>query len=92
MSATDDERWQVQEKAAEAIGILGNPEGISALANCIEDPISNLRKSAVAALGEIKHVDGLPLLEIAKNDNDPDVRKLARWASERIADAAEAEA
>jgi HEAT repeat protein len=92
ISAIDDERWQVQEKAAEAIGILGNPEGISALAKCIEDPISNLRKSAVAALGEIKHVDGLPLLEIAKNDNDPDVRKLARWASERIADAAEAEA
>ena len=29
----------------------------------------------------------LPLLEVALNDNDPDVRKLARWASERIAQA-----
>jgi HEAT repeat protein len=66
-------------------------DGIPALAKCIEDPISNLRKAAVAALGEIKHVDGLPLLEIAKEDNDPDVRKLARWASERIATAEQAE-
>ena len=43
-------------------------------------------------LGQIKHVDGLPLLEIAKNDNDPDVRKLARWACDQIAEASELEA
>ena len=47
-----------------------------------------MRKAAVAAIGEISHPDGLPLLEVALNDNDPDVRKLARWASERIAQAA----
>ena len=79
----------MQEKGAEGIGILGDYKGIPALTKCIEDPISNLRKAAVAALGEIKHTDGLPLIEIALNDNDPDVRKLARWAGERIAEAAE---
>ena len=72
--------------------MLGAYKGIPALAKCIVDPISNLRKSAVAALGQIKHLDGLPLLEIAKNDNDPDVRKLARWASDQIAAASEVEA
>jgi HEAT repeat protein len=92
MDATEDERWQVQEKSAEAIGILGDPEGISALAKCIDSPISNLRKSAVAALGEIRHADGLPLLDIVLNDNDPDVRKLARWAIDRISTSKESEA
>jgi HEAT repeat protein len=92
MEATEDERWQVQEKSAEAIGILGDPEGISALAKCIDSPISNLRKSAVAALGEIRHADGLPLLDIVLNDNDPDVRKLARWAIDRISTSKESEA
>jgi HEAT repeat protein len=91
MDATGDERWQVQEKAAEAIGLLGDPAGISALASCIESPISNLRKAAVAALGELRHVDGLPLLDIVLNDNDPDVRKLARWAIDRIATVKESE-
>jgi hypothetical protein len=32
------------------------------------------------------------LLEIAKEDNDPDVRKLARWACDQIAEASEVEA
>jgi HEAT repeat protein len=43
-----------------------------------------LRKAAVAALGEIAHPDCMPLVDIALNDNDPDVRKLARWAKDQI--------
>jgi HEAT repeat protein len=84
MNATADSMWQVQEKAAEAIGKLGSEKGIPALSNCISNPISNLRKAAIAAVGEIAHVDGLPLVDRAQNDNDPDVRKLARWAKEQI--------
>jgi HEAT repeat protein len=63
-------------------------EGIPALGVCINDPISNLRKAAVAALGEISHPDGLKFVTIALDDNDPDVRKLARWAQEKIETAA----
>jgi HEAT repeat protein len=59
-------------------------EGIPALGICISDPISNLRKAAIAALGEISHPDGLPYVAKALDDNDPDVRKLARWATEKI--------
>jgi HEAT repeat protein len=74
----------VQEKAAESIGKLGLVAGIPALGVCVTNPISNLRKAAVAALGEIAHGDGLQFVAIALEDNDPDVRKLARWSTEKI--------
>lgn len=48
------------------------------------DPVSNLRKAAVAALGEIAHPHARPYLEQALSDSDPDVRKLARWAIGRL--------
>jgi HEAT repeat protein len=54
------------------------------LSQCLTNPISNLRKAAVAAAGEIAHPSGIPMVDIALNDNDPDVRKLARWAKEKI--------
>ena len=44
-------------------------------------PLSAL---AVAALGEISHTDGLQFIAVALDDNDPDVRKLARWAKDKI--------
>ncbi|HEY7772783.1 MAG TPA: HEAT repeat domain-containing protein [Marinagarivorans sp.] len=84
VAATEDSMWQVQEKAAEAIGKIGAISSIPALLTCVKNPISNLRKAAVAAVGEIAHPDGLPVVAIALEDNDPDVRKLARWANERI--------
>jgi HEAT repeat protein len=43
-----------------------------------------VRKTTVAALGEIAHPDGLELIHIAMDDNDPDVRKLARWAKDQV--------
>jgi HEAT repeat protein len=47
--------------------------------------MSNLRKEAAAALGEIAHPDAAPALKAAADDPDPDVRKLVRWAQQRIA-------
>ena len=84
VAATKDAMWQVQEKAAESIGKIGAVSAIHALEVCVTNPISNLRKAAVAAVGEIAHPDGLSVIAIALDDNDPDVRKLARWASEQI--------
>ena len=84
VTATSDSMWQVQEKAAEALGKIGSVQAVSALGSCLENPIGNLRKAAVAALGEIAHPDCMPLVDIALNDNDPDVRKLARWAKDQI--------
>jgi hypothetical protein len=47
-----------------------------------------LRKAAVGALGEIAHADGRPYVDAAFNDPDIDVRKLARWARDKIESAA----
>ena len=54
------------------------------IAPALEHSISNLRKDAAAALGEIAHPDGLPYLERAADDIDPDVRKNVRWAIGQI--------
>ncbi|MDT4884626.1 hypothetical protein FQZ97_1207850 [compost metagenome] len=42
--------------------------------------MSNLRKEAVIALGEIGDTRGIAPLERALKDSDPDVRKLAKLA------------
>ena len=36
------------------------------------------------ALGAIAHNDGRPFVELAMDDPDPDVRKLARWAMSKL--------
>jgi len=61
---------------------------LPALGSALGHPVSNLRKEAAAALGEIRHPNALPHLRQAVTDPDPDVRKLARWAIERIEAAA----
>ncbi len=85
IDATRDPLWQVRERAAEALGKLGLVGAIPALGACLDNDNGNLRKTAVAALGEIAHPDGLGWVDKAMQDPDPDVRKLARWAKERMA-------
>ena len=53
-------------------------------AAALGDEISNLRKEAAAALGEIAHASARPYLERYVDDGDPDVRKNVRWALSRI--------
>ncbi|OYZ90334.1 MAG: hypothetical protein B7Y01_02750, partial [Xanthobacter sp. 17-67-6] len=50
--------------------------------------ISNVRKEAAAALGEISDPAAIASLERGFDDPDPDVRKLVRWALERCRAAA----
>jgi Vesicle coat complex, various subunits len=57
---------------------------IPAIVGALEHSISNLRKDAAAALGEIADAGALPYLEKALGDPDPEVRKNARWAIGRI--------
>jgi HEAT repeat protein len=80
----DDEYWQVRVKAARSLGLIKSPTGVSALAGALTHDISNLRKEAAAALGEIAHADALPYLEAVLDDPDPDVRKNVVWAINRI--------
>jgi HEAT repeat protein len=46
--------------------------------------MSNLRKEAAVALGEVGDVTAIPALEAALDDSDPDVRKLARLALNQL--------
>ena len=73
------------EKAREALGKLRSISSIEALGVCAQDPISNLRKAAIAAMGEIAEHQCIPYIEKALEDNDPDVRKIARWAMTKVA-------
>jgi HEAT repeat protein len=61
---------------------------IPVLGTCARDPMSNLRKAAIGALGSIGHRDARPFVESALDDPDPDVRKLARWAMSKLEAAA----
>jgi HEAT repeat protein len=51
---------------------------------CISHPQANLRKEAAAALGEIALPETEIFLEPIFDDVDPEVRKNARWAMQRI--------
>lgn len=46
--------------------------------------MANVLKAVVSALGEIRHVDAISFLQIALDDPDPDVRKIARWALHQV--------
>ena len=81
----EDPYWQVRVKAARSLGKLGDPSAVPALGRNLDIAvISNVRKEAAAALGEIADPSARPLLEPYSGDPDPDVRKLVRWALQKI--------
>jgi len=84
IDAMDDEFWQVKVKAANSLGKLKDESAVDALGQALTFSISNLRKEAAAALGEIASPAGIPFLEAISSDIDPDVRKIAQWAIEQI--------
>jgi HEAT repeat protein len=50
------------------------------LSEALQHSVSNLRKEAVIALGDIGDARAITHLERALHDSDPDVRKLAKLA------------
>ena len=57
---------------------------LPALVPVLSHSISNLRKEAALALGELGDAAALPALEPVAADPDPEVRKAARLALEQI--------
>ena len=80
----DDDYWQVRLKAIRSLGILRSREAVARIGATLAGSISNLRKEAAAALGEIADPGSLALLRRYEDDADPDVRKTIRWAIGRI--------
>ncbi len=88
VAALDDAYWQVRLRAARALGLLRQAEAVPALGTLMAHEVSNLRKEAVIALGEIGGDTARALLDAALADPDPEVRKLARLGLARHGQAA----
>jgi HEAT repeat protein len=83
-----DPHWQVREQAVEALGLLQHKPAIPAIGRCLAAPVSNLRKTAVLALGRMQDRSVALLLAGVRHDPDAQVRKLANQLLERLEGAA----
>jgi len=70
----------VARKLPPPLGRICAVPAIPALGAALTHEVSNLRKEAAAALGEVTDPTALKFLEPAADDPDPEVRKLLRWA------------
>ena len=84
IQAIADDYWQVRLKAVRSLGKMKIARAVSPIGACIGHSQANLRKEAAAALGEIADPAGEPFLQPVVDDPDPEVRKNARWAMQRI--------
>ncbi len=68
-----------RQAAVESAAVLGNRDGISAIAAALKkEPKSDLRAAMVAALGRIRDREAIPVLaDVLRNDLDKDVRSQA---------------
>ena len=80
-----DDDSEVRRAAAEALGLLGDPAAIGPLADrALLDPDEGVRLAAVEALVQLDHPEALERLMAALSDDDPDVRRAAEEALDRI--------
>jgi HEAT repeat protein len=84
ISSLNDDFWQVRLKAVRSLGKMKVARAVNSIGACVNHPQANLRKESAAALGEIADPAGHQFLEPILDDADPEVRKNARWAMQRI--------
>lgn len=84
LKAEDERRWDddlrtllsnpnpaIRQRAALAVGRIGNEDSVSALARLLQDANTNVRATAAFALGEVEAASGAdPLLAVLKNANE----------------------
>ncbi|MCO8169121.1 HEAT repeat domain-containing protein [Pseudomonas sp. 21LCFQ02] len=85
LGALHDGYWQVRLRATRSLGRLRYGAALSALIETLQHSISNLRKEAALALGELGNPDAIGALQAAEQDGDPEVRKAVRIALAQIA-------
>jgi HEAT repeat protein len=83
-AAMADEYWQVRLRAARSLGRLRDERAVSLLIDALFHPAGNLRREAAIALGDIGDPVAGVALEAAGADPDPEVRKAARLALQRL--------
>lgn len=77
---------QIRRDLVEALGDVGHPDAIPALAERLKaDEYVTVRREAAASLGKVGHPDATPHLQwSAGHDSEPVVREAARAALDRI--------
>lgn len=74
----------VRSTAVRSLGKMKVDRAVNSIGACVVHPQANLRKESAAALGEIADPAGEKFLAPIMDDADPEVRKNARWAMQRI--------
>jgi hypothetical protein len=83
---------KVRLSAVLALAKLGEPRVAAPLIRALHDPSPRVRSVAAAALGQLDCSAALPTLrELARSDEDPDVRNAASAATMKITSAGHAE-
>jgi hypothetical protein len=83
---------KVRLSAVLALAKLGEPRVAAPLIRALHDPSPRVRSVAAAALGQLDVSAALPTLrELARSDEDPDVRNAASAATMKITSAGHAE-
>lgn len=80
IEATRDQDREVKKIAAHALGEIGDPASVSALAALARGQDNALRYAAVHALSEIEDSAAVEVLVELLKDADPEVRKIAAQA------------
>jgi hypothetical protein len=80
LKALADDYWQVRLRATRSLGRLRYAPALHGLVLTLGHSISNLRKEAALALGELGDRQALGPLRDAADDGDPEVRKAVRIA------------
>lgn len=75
----------VRAAAVRALGQIDVREGLGALTSAaLEDPASNVRETAVIALGKSTHSDAVPALVAISQGGDPALAALARRSIRKL--------
>jgi HEAT repeat protein len=83
-AALSDGYWQVQKEAIAALGRLRAAAAASDLLRFLEHEMSDMRRAAAYALGDIGATQAIPALRALAADPDIEVRKAATRAVEAL--------
>src|SRR5947209_5205545 len=79
--ALRDAATEVRANSAWALGRIENGRALNPLVNLFSDDAEKVREAAVAAVGHLESTSAVPsLIRVARQDNSPNVRRVAVWA------------
>ena len=92
VEALRDRHARLRETAIGALGAIGGPESVSALAAMVDDDRSSVRRAAVSALARAAGPAAVPALKRVLGHKDPASRRTAAEALASVRDAAAVDA